>query len=457
MSLRLIHGRNSALARIASLLVVLTILAGLDLAIRALRAEAGSPLPVVATSPFTGVLLPGGDLSPEVLEDRPVPVVYRFERGDTLQRVFERLGLDRSAAWEAAQAAIRRVDPTALRAGERYTAYFAGDALTSVSWKLAEQGRFWMDRDRGGWSERIEASQRTVVRRAVRGTLEGSLESSIIEAGAPAVLAYEMADVLQWDLDFNRDLRFGDEFQIAFQESRIDGRFHKIESIEALTYRNRGRSLEAYRFGDEGLYFDAEGKPLRKQFLRSPLKFSRITSRFSPRRFHPVLKKYRPHYGVDYGAPKGTPVRVTANGVVSSAGWTKGGGKTVKIRHPNGYLTAYLHLSKFGAGVTAGARVKQGDVIGYVGSTGLATASHLDYRVQQNGTWINPLSLSAENQPAEPIPADQLASFERERERLRGWLDSAPSTPSNADDSVVAQAAPRPGASASSPAMASTD
>ncbi|MCZ6508507.1 MAG: M23 family metallopeptidase, partial [Acidobacteria bacterium] len=189
-----------------------------------------------------------------------------------------------------------------------------------------------------------------------------------------------------------------------------------------LSYENRGQRLEAYRHdvGDRQGYYDAEGRPLRKLFLRSPMKYSRITSRFSRRRFHPVLKRYQPHYGVDYGAPAGTSVRVTANGVVNSAGWDGGGGRTVKVRHPNGYVTSYLHLSRFAESMRAGRRVRQGEVIGYVGSSGLATASHLDYRVQRNGSWINPLSIKSV--PADPVARDDMLEFLAERDRLRRAL-----------------------------------
>ncbi|MFQ5350912.1 MAG: peptidoglycan DD-metalloendopeptidase family protein, partial [Thermoanaerobaculia bacterium] len=252
------------------------------------------------------------------------------------------------------------------------------------------------------------------------GALRGSLEGSIRRAGGSPVVAYEMADVLQWDLDFNRDLRAGDRFEIVYEEVFLDGTFESIGDILALRYDNDGRLHEAYRFGDPPGYYDGEGRPLRKMFLRSPLRYSRVTSRFSGKRFHPVLKRYRPHYGVDYGAPTGTPARVTGSGTVVFAGWDGGGGRTVKVRHPNGYLTAYLHLSRFAAGIRKGRRVAQGDTIGYVGSTGLANGSHLDYRVQLNGRWVNPLAMKVE--PAPPIPDDQLAGFVDRRDRLRRAL-----------------------------------
>ncbi len=231
-----------------------------------------------------------------------------------------------------------------------------------------------------------------------------------------------MADVLQWDLDFNRDLRLGDRFEVLFERILLDGEFHKVGSILALSYDNGSRTLEAYKFGGKGGHYDGEGRPLRKLFLRSPLRYSRVTSGFSSRRFHPVLKRYRPHYGVDYGAPVGTPVRVTGNGVVRFAGWDSGGGKTVEVRHPNGYLTAYLHLSRFAQGVRPGARVVQGEVIGYVGSTGLSTGPHLDYRMQRNGRWINPQAFKSE--PAPPIAPQELSRFEAVRDGYRQALAS---------------------------------
>jgi len=231
-----------------------------------------------------------------------------------------------------------------------------------------------------------------------------------------------MSNVLQWDLDFNRDLRTGDRFEVLYEDVTLDGRPAAPGDVLAMAYENRGRRYEAYRYGDGG-YYDADGKPLRKMFLRSPLQFSRVTSRFSRRRFHPVLKVHRPHYGVDYGAPTGTPVRVTANGTIESTGWTKGGGNTVKVRHPNGYLTAYLHLSRYAKGLYKGKSVRQEEVIGYVGSTGLATGPHLDYRVRRNGRWIDPLSLP--NEPADPIPEAELALFLARRDALRVRLAGA--------------------------------
>jgi murein DD-endopeptidase MepM/ murein hydrolase activator NlpD len=223
-----------------------------------------------------------------------------------------------------------------------------------------------------------------------------------------------MADALQWDLDFARDLRRGDSFQVLYEAVQLDGEDSGIGQVLALVYDNQGRRHEAYRFAGDVL-LDGEGRPLKKMFLRSPLRYTHITSLFSQHRLHPVLGEVRPHYGVDYHAPVGTPVEVTANGVVVTAGWDGGGGNVVKVQHGADYVTAYLHLSRFAPGIRPGTRVRQGDTIAYTGATGLATGPHLDYRVKFRGAWIDPLSLKGVRD--EPLSSSQLVSF-------HSWLDS---------------------------------
>ena len=315
------------------------------------------------------------------------------------------------------------IDVRRLRPQDRYALLVdLNSELQGLRLTIDGKGRLEIARADANWQGTWMPSVVATEIGFVSGFLEGALETSIRRAGGENVLAYEMAEVLQWDLDFNRDLRLGDTFKVLYEQVFLDGEYHGLGDVLALIYDNDGRSLEAYRYGEDGGHYDGDGRPLRKLFLRSPLKYSRITSGFTGRRFHPVLKRYRPHYGVDYGAPTGTPVRVTGSGTVRSAGWDGGGGKTVKVRHPNGFLTAYLHLSRYGNGIKTGRRVRQGDVIGYVGSTGLATGPHLDYRIQRDGKWINPLSL--DNKPAEPIPPDQMKDFLAWRDRLRGALVS---------------------------------
>ncbi|MCZ6507612.1 MAG: M23 family metallopeptidase, partial [Acidobacteria bacterium] len=346
----------------------------------------------------------------------------RLRRGETMTGLFERLGVARSQANSAARAAGAHLDLRRLRAGDRYfLSYDEESALRRVSFEIPGKGRLGVRRQGTNWLADFRAFDVSSVVRRVRGVLRDTLQGSLLEADGSPILATRMADVLQWDLDFHRDLRRGDRFEILFEEIRLDGEPGGVGEVLALRYENRGRLFEAYRFGEAG-HYDAEGRPLRKLFLRSPLRYSRITSRFSNRRLHPVTKTYRPHWGVDYGAAVGTPVRSTANGVVHSAGWSQGGGNVVKINHADGYQTAYLHLSRFASGVKKGRRVGQGETVGFVGQTGLTTAPHLDYRVQRYGRWINPASL--DNEPAAPIPSAARHLFIVGRDLLRAQLDS---------------------------------
>jgi murein DD-endopeptidase MepM/ murein hydrolase activator NlpD len=396
--------------------------------------RADSPLPLAAAPRYQGSLaslVPPGDL-PLPLDRVSAPRPFAIGRGQTLGGLFGELGLTPAESHAAVTALAEHVEVRKIRAGEEGIAYFdSGSELAALQLTVAGKGWVEVARRGDGWSSSWHEFVREERIRRLDGELEDFLESAIRAAGGPPQLAFRMADVLQWDLDFHRDLRIGDRFRVLFEEVYLDGRPAGVGRVIALAYENRGELFEAYRYGDG--YYDGQGRPLQKMFLRSPLAFSRVTSRFSHSRFHPVLKIHRPHYGVDYGAPVGTPVRVTANGVVSFAGRSGGAGNMVKVRHPKGYLTAYLHLSGFASGIRSGKRVSQGDVVGYVGSTGLATGPHLDYRVQKSGRWIDPLKLT--NQPAEPIPPHLLADFLHQRERLRAELGGdwpAPAEPEEA-------------------------
>lgn len=346
--------------------------------------------------------------------------VRTLRSGDTLGRALRDLGFPSDEAERAASAASRYVNPRQLRPGIQVAAYLDGAAPGRFELAVAGQGELSVERGGGEWLPSWRPYRREIRTRAVHGRLSGSLESSVGAAGADPELAYAMADVLQWDLDFNRDLQPGDRFDVVFEEIYLEGRYFGVERVLALSYAQANRNFEVYRFGGAGAFYDASGRPSEKMFLRAPLPYSRVTSKFSAHRFHPVLKVSRPHYGVDYGAPVGTPVRVTAAGTVLLAGWDGGGGKTVKVRHANGYVTGYLHLSRFADGIRSGARVRQGEVIGFVGATGLATGPHLDYRVQRDGTWIDPQSLKSV--PAPPLDHTQLADFVQLRDLLRPVL-----------------------------------
>lgn len=394
--------------------------AGLFVSTRSLEAYNESPFPLPPTPRFS-ILSTLPNESSRWIDQARVPVEYKLLRGETAADVFEKLGLERGEVHQATNKLAERVNLRSLRAGNRYSAFFNPDSsLASFELTVAGSGRAQVVRKGDAWECDWRPFERKVAVRSLRGTLAGSLEQSIRKAGGPSTLAYRLADVFQWDLDFTKDLRRGDSFEVLYQEVLLDGKFHEVGTILAVSYDNQGRIHEAYRYGDAGVYYDGEGRPMRKMFLRSPLRYSRVTSMFSHRRFHPVLKKYRPHYGVDYGAPVGTPVLVTASGTVTSAGWDRGGGNVVKVQHPGGYVTAYLHLSRFASGIRPGARVRQGDVIAYSGATGLASGPHLDYRVKYRGQWIDPLSLKGVRD--EPIPGSRMASFRAWRDELRAGM-----------------------------------
>jgi murein DD-endopeptidase MepM/ murein hydrolase activator NlpD len=376
-----------------------------------------------------------------------VPVQKSVRRGETIGEIFGELGLA-SEETEAAVAAFAKVvDPRRLQPGTAYAAYFdESRRLAGFELAIRGEGTFELVRHGSGWSGELDRFDRRVEIRTLRGVLDGGLENAIRELGADGTLAYRLADVLEWDLDFNRDLRLGDRFEVLYEQVFLDDRPAGLGNVLAVAYDNQTRAgtwrrVEAYRFGNQG-YFDDQGRPTRKLFLRCPLPFSRITSGFSNRRYHPVLGVYRPHHGVDYGAPVGTPVRVTSNGVVASVGWDNGGGKTVRVRHANQYETSYLHLSAYASGVRAGTPVQQGQVIGYVGATGLATGPHLDYRIRWRGNWIDPLSVGREQ--SAPLTAAALPAFLETRNALRVALatGAAPVLPAPATQLAAATLAP---------------
>lgn len=245
------------------------------------------------------------------------------------------------------------------------------------------------------------------------GVIATSLYESLREGGAPLELAAKMNDVLGWDLDFSRDPRRGDTFRIIYEENYKDGEIIRTGAILTCEYSGRNRELAAYRYTlEDGTigYYDREGRSLQKQLMRAPLNYSRISSGFSYNRRHPVLGRNMPHLGIDYAAPVGTPVWAAGDGSVINMGYDRANGRYVILRHTNReYETYYLHFSRFARGLKVGSKVRQGEVIGYVGATGYATGPHLDFRVKKGGRFVNPRTLQLP--PAEPVPADELARF----------------------------------------------
>ncbi|MBL4710511.1 MAG: peptidoglycan DD-metalloendopeptidase family protein [Flavobacteriales bacterium] len=265
----------------------------------------------------------------------------------------------------------------------------------------------------------------TIQQKEVGGIINSSLYLTLQQADVSPYLAVKLSDIFAWSIDFYR-IQKGDWFRVIYEERFVDGESIGIGTIKATEFNHFDRSYYAFYFdGDStgrGEYYDEEANSLRKAFLKSPLKFSRLSSRFTMRRFHPVQKRWKAHLGTDYAAPRGTPIMATGDGVITKSGYTRGNGKYVKVKHNSAYSTQYLHMNRRNAKV--GQFVKQGDIIGYVGSTGLATGPHVCYRFWKNGKQVD--HLREDFPSAEPIKENYKATFENISKQVRIILDKIP-------------------------------
>ena len=246
----------------------------------------------------------------------------------------------------------------------------------------------------------------------VRGKIETSLFEAVTGSGESEVLAMNLTDIFAWDIDFILDIRQGDSFQALVEKRYRDGQPAGYGRILAAEFTNQGETFQAFLYQDGDRrpdYFDAEGQSLRKAFLKAPLSFSRISSGFTMRRFHPITKTWKSHPAIDYAAPPGTPIKSVGDGIIIKKGYTRGNGNYLKIRHNSSYETLYLHMKGFARGIAQGKRVAQGQTIGYVGSTGLATGPHLCFRMYKNGAPVNPHRVKAPS--ANPVSQGNLADF----------------------------------------------
>jgi murein DD-endopeptidase MepM/ murein hydrolase activator NlpD len=319
------------------------------------------------------------------------------------------------------------IDVRRMRAGQPYSIDRLLDGrVRRFEYEIDADKRLVVDRASNDGAPRFIASVERIPKQTTVVTVEGeinretnSLSAAIDKAGERIELALGMADVFSGEIDFNSDLQPGDKFRVLVERFTREGNMSGYGAILAAEFVNDGRRLRAVRFTPEGgtpAYYDENGRSLKRFFLKSPLKFEpRITSRFSSSRRHPILGYARAHTGVYYYAPAGAPVGSVAPGVVTLAGWTSGGGRTVKVRHPNSYETEYLHLSAIT--VRAGARVGQGDLVGRVGMTGLATGVHLHYGLKKNGRYVNPVIEHRNMPPGDPVPAGLVNVFATERDR----------------------------------------
>lgn len=272
-------------------------------------------------------------------------------------------------------------------------------------------------------SLRVYTGKKPVERqiRTATGTIKSSLWNCFVENNLDVDLALAMSDVYAWTVDFY-GLQKGDNFKVIFEEVYVDRKLVGIDRILGARFTSSGKDFFAYRFEQAGKaeYFDGKGQSLQRSFLKAPLKFSRISSRFSKARLHPILRIVRPHFGVDYSAPRGTPVVSLGDGRVGEVGYKGGYGKFISIRHNSVYMTTYAHLSGYAKGIKSGSHVSQGQLIGYVGSTGLATGPHLDFRVYKNGSPVDPLRM--ESPPSKPVETVNMKAFLDLVKKMEGEL-----------------------------------
>lgn len=299
-----------------------------------------------------------------------------------------------------------------LRAGQPWTMIYSDKALIGLEYEIDANERLVVSLADSGYEFRREAIPYDLETKTVSGVIESSLFGAVTKAGESEELALRLGNVFAYDVDFTRDLREGDSFTVIIEKKFRDGNFVGYGQLSAASFTNQGQTYYAYQYTDSKghtAFYDQKGRPLRKAFLKSPLPFTRISSGYSMSRMHPILKYRRPHQGIDYAAPTGTPISTVADGVIAQVGSNNSQGRFVRVSHSNGYETIYNHMSKFAKVSKKGAKVKQGQIIGYVGSTGYATGPHLDYRMKHNGKLINPLKLKT--MPADPIAAKEMPSF----------------------------------------------
>lgn len=368
---------------------------------------------------------------------------YRTEQGEvgsgeTLGKILDRYGVSAVTIDKLDKAAADIFPLRKIRAGRPFTAFLSTDSLSAgrLDWLVYEKDvTDYVVFGFAGDSVSVTTGQKDVDirRRRCSSTIETSLWGAIMRDSLPNALAAEMEDIYQWTIDFF-GLQKGDSFTVIYDEKVIDSTFVGIGRVWGAKFTHGGKEVYAIPFkqNDKIQYWEYGGASLRKQLLKAPLKFTRISSRFSNARLHPIYRVYRPHHGVDYAAPKGTPVHAVADGVVIFKGWGGGGGNTLKIKHAGNLVTGYLHLSGYAKGIANGTHVSQGQLIGYVGSTGASTGPHLDYRIWKNGTPIDPLKVPQE--PAEPVAKENMAKFEAVRDRIVAELNGT-ATP----DMIVTQ------------------
>ncbi len=340
----------------------------------------------------------------------------RIQAGSSLSKLISGLNIASENLHKIISKASEVFDLRKIKQGNKYKIFHSKDS-SKVDYLVYEQNAtdyvLFNFRD----SIHVEQKQKEITydTKIACGTIESSLWDAIVESGGDPLLALYLSDVYAWTVDFF-GLQKGDQFKVYYQVQSVDGESIGVTKVYAAWFKHYDKEYYAIPFYQDSLmqFFEKDGESLKRAFLKAPLSYSRIASGFSYNRMHPILKYRRPHLAVDYCAPRGTPVQAIGDGTVIHAAYSGGAGNYVKIKHNSVYITGYMHLSKYGKGIRRGKRVKQGDIIGYVGSTGLSTGPHLDFRVWKNGQHIDPLKMEAP--PAKPVNEENMKLFNQVRD-----------------------------------------
>lgn len=349
----------------------------------------------------------------------------KIKNGQFFSTLMMSLGMTAQEAYDLTVACGSVFDVKSLRVGNSYKAYYEDgeSGLRMLVYDRDKTSQVIFD-CRPPYDVKVDEKPIEVVQRYAEVTIENSLWVDMRNAGVSPYLIIDLSDIYAWTVDFF-GLQKGDRFKVLYEEKVCGGEVVGIDTVRYAVFSHAGNDLPMVMFNQNdggNIWWNEKGESMRKAFLKAPLKFSRISSGFSYARKHPVTRKVRPHTGVDYAAPKGTPVMTIGDGVVTSMKYEGAGGNTIRIKHNSVYSTAYLHLSGYAKGLKVGKRVRQGEVIGYVGSTGRSTGPHLDFRVWKNGTPVNPLKM--ESPPAEPLKKENSQAFAAAHENYKARIDT---------------------------------
>ena len=379
---------------------------------------------------------PDGNALKKAAEDQPVKSTPKeekltteagkFSKADTVIGVLMAHKVRRSEIQKVLDSVREKRIFSRIRAGRRFEVRKKDGEFHEFVLQLDNDSRLRISRTPNGkMTASKEAIPYSVDVVRIQSRIHSSLYNAIADGGGSPVLVNKLSDIFAYVIDFHKDLQSGDQLEVLVERKHIQDEFAGYGRILAAEFmvRNRRHTAVYFEHGG-GRYYNFEGESLRRAFLRSPLRYTRISSRFSKRRFHPLLKRYRPHFGVDYAAPRGTPVHAVADGVVTWVGRKSQAGKTIKLRHGGGYRTSYLHLYRYARGIRKGRQVLQGQVIGYVGSTGLSTGPHLDYRLIRRGRYLDPLK--AKLPKGMPLPRSLRPAFKKILDERRTMFDNLP-------------------------------